>query len=295
MHIEWFRRAVDEGLGLCLAEFAIRATPSGIEYWPDTTLYEAFPGELVNNPTQAIDGRQFYKIAVNGPLVDFPGMEEIIINWGGHGDLRPRQGTTTWAIWRGKRTPALVSGAYGEGMVLHYDHGWDTMPWDVKRSWRYLPDYIFNHLSFVTGIPFPDDLELTHEIRSMFATIREQKRMAISVIEFIDKFGANPREFEERLADMESTKREAETAYIGGEMGQAADALREINTELLGISDDIMRAKNRAMFWIFVIEWLTVTATGMVCGFILWTLMVRRRLYREVDATRLRHLREELQ
>jgi len=35
-----------------------------------------------------------------------------------------------------------------------------------------------------------------------------------------------------------------------------------------------------------VIEWLAVTGTSMVCGFLLWLLMIRRRLYREVRTTR---------
>ncbi len=286
-YIEWFRSAVEEGLGLCLVEFVIRVTPAGLEYWPETSLFEAFPADLINNPIAANKGRQFYKIVEHSPLVDFPGMENTIINWGQHGELLPKQGATTWAIWRGRKTPALVSRKYGEGMVLHYGHGWDTMPWEVKRSWRYLPDYIFNHLSFVTNLPFPEDLELTHEIRSMFATLEEQMRMAISVIEFIDKFGANPRPFEEMLSGMENPKQEAETAYMKGELTRAGDILRDVNNEVRQISNDMMKAKNRAMLWIFVIEWLAVTATGMICGFALWTIMVKKRLYKEVEYTRL--------
>jgi len=33
-------------------------------------------------------------------------------------------------------------------------------------------------------------------------------------------------------------------------------------------------------------DW-AVTGTSLICGFVLWTLMVRRRLYREVVTTRL--------
>jgi hypothetical protein len=70
-------------------------------------------------------------------------------------------------------------------------------------------------------------------------------------------------------------------------MALAAEILGEANDEVKQISNEMMKAKNRAMRWIFIIEWLAVTSTGMVCGFILWTVMVRRKLYREVDATRL--------
>ena len=46
-------------------------------------------------------------------------------------------------------------------------------------------------------------------------------------------------------------------------------------------------ARERALLWIFVIEWLVVSGASMVSGFVLWTLMVRRRVYREVETTRL--------
>jgi hypothetical protein len=161
------------------------------------------------------------------------------------------------------------------------------MPWDVKRTWRYLPDYIFNHLCFVTGLPFPDDLELTHEVRALFASLGKQSRMVISVLEFIDKFGANTRQFEVILAGLKDEKEVAENAYLEGDLNGAADMMRELNDRVVEMSNEMMKAKDRAMFWIFVIEWLSVTATGMFCGFVLWSLMVRRRLYREVGETRL--------
>jgi len=286
-YLEWFRQGVYDGVGLALVEFAQRISNCGMEYWQDTILYEAFPAELAWNCIEAIDGRQFYRVLKQSPLTDFPQMEDLIINWGHHGDLYPREGATVWAAWRGRGTPALVSHTYGNGTVLHYDHGWDTMPQDVQRSWRYLPDYIFNHLCFITGLPFPDDLELTHEVRALFASLDRQSRMAISVLEFIDKFGANIRQFEITLAGLEDEKSEAEEAYLEGDLDGAADIMRELNEEVEEMSNDMMRAKDRAMLWIFIIEWLAVTATGMVCGFVLWTVMVRRRLYREVSATRL--------
>ena len=46
--------------------------------------------------------------------------------------------------------------------------------------------------------------------------------------------------------------------------------------------------KQRALFWIYLTEWLAVTAVLLLSGFVLWTLMIRRRLYGEVRSTRLR-------
>ena len=51
--------------------------------------------------------------------------------------------------------------------------------------------------------------------------------------------------------------------------------------------DLALEAKDAALFWVFVTEWLVVTASGMICGVVVWALMVRRRFYREVEVTRL--------
>ena len=52
------------------------------------------------------------------------------------------------------------------------------------------------------------------------------------------------------------------------------------------VEDEAVKAKNQALLWIYAIEWLVVTGTLMIGGFILWSLMVRRKLYREVDVSR---------
>ena len=57
--------------------------------------------------------------------------------------------------------------------------------------------------------------------------------------------------------------------------------------ELLRASDSIWELKDEALFWVYATEWLVVSATGILCGFVLWTFMVRRKLYREIEVTRL--------
>jgi hypothetical protein len=42
------------------------------------------------------------------------------------------------------------------------------------------------------------------------------------------------------------------------------------------------------MMWIWLVQWLVVTATLMISGTFLWAMMIRRRLYREMETTRLR-------
>jgi hypothetical protein len=59
---------------------------------------------------------------------------------------------------------------------------------------------------------------------------------------------------------------------------------------MYGVSEAADRAMRRALFWVYVSEWFVVAATSMICAVLVWTLMVRKRMYREVEATRLRSL-----
>ena len=52
------------------------------------------------------------------------------------------------------------------------------------------------------------------------------------------------------------------------------------------VSDESVAMKEKALFWIYMVEWSTVTGTCVFTGFVVWTLMVRKRLYREVSTTR---------
>ncbi len=56
------------------------------------------------------------------------------------------------------------------------------------------------------------------------------------------------------------------------------------------ITMEAVRLKDEVLLWVYLVEWLAVSGTGTGCGFILWTLMVRRRSFKEVETTRLTSL-----
>jgi hypothetical protein len=55
---------------------------------------------------------------------------------------------------------------------------------------------------------------------------------------------------------------------------------------ILDISNRAMELKDRALFWVYLTEWSAVTGTLLASGFLVYDLLVKRRLYREVDTTR---------
>ena len=64
--------------------------------------------------------------------------------------------------------------------------------------------------------------------------------------------------------------------------------LKDILEGFQALSEESMELKERAFFWIYFVEWLAVSGTLLICVMVLWSLMVRRRLYRQVEVTRTR-------
>lgn len=282
---EWGQKAIEEGMGIALIEFAFWGGSNEIPKWMDLEFYEVFPAATALNIIPAVAGRTYYRVENEGGPLDLPGIESIPMNRGYHGDLLPREGSTVEATWRVRGTPAMVTSTYGEGHTLQLDHGWDNIPGEIRLVYEYLPDYIFNQIFYIGGIPMPEDLNLVHVTRASFVSYSDRKRGTLAVIEFVEKFGADPSEVGERLDSMDDRHEEASRLYLDGEYQAAGDLLFELLDEFTDLENELLEAKDRAFFWIYLAEWTGVLGVGILCGVTLWTLMVRRKLYREVETT----------
>jgi hypothetical protein len=132
----------------------------------------------------------------------------------------------------------------------------------------------------------PSDVSLTHKLRLQIGLYSSEKGLLLSLMEFADTFGANTNELNQNLADTEELRKLADELWIQedyvGSLAALEDALASLDEDM----DDAVKAKDRALFWVYIIEWLSVMGTSLATGVVVWTLMVRRRLYREVGATR---------
>jgi hypothetical protein len=106
------------------------------------------------------------------------------------------------------------------------------------------------------------------------------------MIDFIDKFNANTRPIELMLDEVRPIREEAEKLYNEQSYVESGQMLENAIARFDEIYNEALRLKDQALFWVYVIEWMSVTAVSMITGVVLWTLMVRRRLYREVATTR---------
>jgi hypothetical protein len=290
-HVEWIHKAVkDEGFGLTLCQMgwypylSHKYTSNDPEAWMATSLYDAYPVDMVlekqNKPSV------YHEIVEETPVVSMPGFEQFRLG-GSHGLVSARPGAKVHTRWRTGKEDAICSIEYGQGIVLWYPNGWNTFPQALAREWKYFVDFVLNQAYFVADVPVPEDPELAHSLRSAFKLYMEHKSLVIGLIDFIDKFGANTDPLHRMIDGLEEKRTRAGERYLQGEYQQAWNMIHEAQEGLLEISAESTRLRRRALLWVYITEYIVVSATGILCGFAVWTLMVRRRYYREVRSTRL--------
>ena len=148
-------------------------------------------------------------------------------------------------------------------------------------------DVLMNIIWPSVGWQLPADAAQVHRMRIGFRDYIAKRSLQVGLIEFVDRLGANLVPAENLIARADRAKGEAEELYLDqnyddswAQLSQAFDWLQEA-------AEVALKQKNRALMWIFMIEWTSVTGTLMVCGFVLYSLMVRRRYYRQVGTTRI--------
>jgi len=206
----------------------------------------------------------------------------------------PKPGATVIAemspsvpINRGK--PYMCYWMIGEGVSFAYVHKWHIDEGTFYR-WPYHEDVLVHLVYFTAQEAIPDDVFLEHRVRSRFGEVYEKRLYILSFIDFADKFGANLHRVEEGLYGQSELYNQARLDFIKVDMDSATARLDELSDEYDRLIDLSFQIWEGAVFWVFVSEWLAVTGTSMVAGYVLWTLMVKRRLYREVSGTRMKKL-----
>ncbi len=106
-----------------------------------------------------------------------------------------------------------------------------------------------------------------------------------SLIEFAEKYGADISRLEEGIEDAHAMRKESDDLYLEGDYAGSLESIREGIAKLEGLQVLAVKFKERALFWVYVIEWLVVSSAAMVSGFVLWSLMIKRSMYREVEIT----------
>jgi hypothetical protein len=295
-HIDWITEGVrEEGVGLGLTEMGwydvTDWTGNDAEAWMSTSVYEAYPVDLVigvqNKDATYMDIVERGEGADRNLLVELPGFEQVALTEVGHHGLeRARPGSTVHTVWSAGGEDAIVSGSYGDATTLMIPMGWDNIPAATERNWYHYVDFVLNHVYFLAQVKIPEDLQLIHQLRASFYEYFDQMAMTSGLLEFIDKFGANTRPVEEMLLESEAMKEDAELLYLRDDYSGAWESMSAVMERFDRISQESVKIKDRALMWVYMTEWLAVMGTLAICGSIIWALMVKRRLYKEVSVTR---------
>ncbi|MBU7004168.1 MAG: hypothetical protein HXS50_01280 [Theionarchaea archaeon] len=150
----------------------------------------------------------------------------------------------------------------------------------------YALDIIANIIWFSTGRELPTDPFRVHEFRMDLYNFGLRKSLLVSLLEFTEKFGALPNKEYKELSEIESTQMDASDAYLRGEYDRAHDTIGEALLGLDELEQVAMVLKDKTLFWVYVVEWSITTSTMLMAGVVVWALMVKRAMYREVGATR---------
>jgi hypothetical protein len=110
--------------------------------------------------------------------------------------------------------------------------------------------------------------------------------MLISVLDFVEGFGANTELVRADLLEIQGLFDEARRDYLELNLEASISTLDASLQRITHASGEAFELKDRALLWIYVIEWLAVSGTLMISGALLYTIMVKRRLFKEARATR---------
>jgi hypothetical protein len=154
-------------------------------------------------------------------------------------------------------------------------------------DWEFFPDLCSNLHLYAAKQEIPKDPEIIHHIRYALEWYQYRRGMLVSSIEFIAKMGGNTASIDNHIMQTDQRLSEIRRMYLDYNFEECLLLIDE-NAADLGKAEELaMKVKNRTFLWIYLIEWAVLTSTSLVAGAMIWTLMVKRRLYAEVGSTKL--------
>jgi len=207
-----------------------------------------------------------------------------------------KSGATIW-LYMIRGPPALPEAPAFISWPYESSHTWATgiHPGSFVSAPAYLDailwELMYRNIHYFSSGSEMFSFEEAMEIRSVkmqYSYFRDTSSMFQSIVDFVSLVGGNTFQAESIMLEANQAKSEADLDYLEQRYGEADEKMERALQLGRDAMDEAQRAKDRALVWIYVSEWLITTSVGLLCGVILWSLMVRRKLYREVTTTQLR-------
>ena len=293
----WFKRAVSEqGTGLVMiGGHETYGTNGQHPDWGPTPVGDVLPvstirGVYEGGPTRIVDfENEFIRSLPWRP--DLPFLQNYACSV-----VKPREGSRVLAIstidrskYVGWENPFFSTWDYaGNGRVFAMTGDWTPGGGVLFLQWEFLPDFVANLMLYCSKRGIPQDYTVVHEVRERLATLGFRKMLIASLVDFVETFGANPRRILLVVQQCDDAQGKASDLYLRQEFNLAlseAKSALDLANKAEKVAEEV---KNDALLWVYISEWLALTATSLVCGLAVWALMLRRRLYREVGMTSFR-------
>jgi len=303
--IRWMYDAIaKDGLGAMNTRSVQSMSIAWSGSWMNSILSDAFPNDV---PAVVNTGYYQSEVFAFGPLIvnDDQGIapvvrpfrkqiESLFRGYGGVVTV-PRRGSTiyTWI-----RTDLTQLGDPRPGYVAHL-FSWKyanattftAMDMVMEDFWKedrnpFSLDIMANVVWHSTDRKLPDDAMRVHALRTLFRSFQLRKSILVSMFDFAERFGASTSNIYSELGEVEKKKAQADAMYLGGDFSGSEERMNSLLQDLGRLEEEAVKIKNRALAWVYFIEWLTVSATLLMSGVVLWQLMVGRRAYREVTVSR---------
>ena len=304
--LAWMYEAIVAGTG-GLNTASVMSQDAGIHgAWAASVLQTAFPNDapaVVAKYAGATSSIGPFRIRVNR---DFP--EPIftpfiplgVETFNGYDSriIIAREGASTLA-WQVGNLPALTDVPYiaiwdyQNGRTITTGDAFGHTFWSSYRGGRatdniYALDILMNMIFYCTRRNLPGDVLAFHNMRTSFLEFRTRMGMLTALMEFIDRFGANPDAIQSKAAELEQLAGAARERYLAQDFDTCAALMESAIAGFVKADAEALELRRRALLWVYVIEWMVTTSVLMISSTILWALMVRRRLYRAVALTRAR-------
>lgn len=309
VQLDMLLRAIRDGGACAIADTGGVMGKNQLMYgpWADSAVSEAFPcdsdkaaayfggAEAPNIGSFRVKLNRNASQPVFTPFLGF-GIEK----WRGHGGriMFPKAGAEVWGwmefeeFMSWERRPWVLSWEFGQALTWSIADAPRYPFWSsYERGWSdndYGKDMWLNMMYLGSGRELVTDVALVHSARATFTAYKRGVENLISLMEFIGRFGANTDSMMDDIEALDESVDWAREAYVMQRYAESRELMEEVIDELGTISEKGVKLRREALYWVYAVEWLTVTGVSLVSGLVLYSLLVRRVLYAETGTTRSR-------
>jgi len=238
-------------------EYVVRMVITNHDY----ELIKSLPWDM-NDPTLSAPIKWHHN-----PVTRKPGAEQlahVVVTSGNHPLM------VTWRLEK-SRVFALTS-------EIH--RFWEGEQWD------YGYDLGCNLMIHLDDRPVPQDIQLVHAARSKMIRTTTRRALLMALLDFTEAFGANTKRMIPLFEEMDEAISQAGRYYLELHFDEMLQEYGQVESIMVEAEQEAVKLKNETLMWVHITEWLVVTGTAMTVGAVLWTLMVKRKLYKQVAVTR---------